>query len=135
MNRNEPARRHQARRHRQPDASLNHRRVTSALLVSAVLTITACGAKPDDVSTNGQPTRAADPLSAWQVYYDFTHPDFKQVGQPARTDPASAWQTYYDSTHPDFNRVGQPAGSDPVSAWQAYYDLTHPEPTPGQGAA
>jgi hypothetical protein len=84
--------------------SLNQRRATSALLVSAVLTIiTACGDNPDDGSTNGQPTRAADPVAAWQVYYDLTHPDFDQAGEPAGSDPVAAWQVYYDLTHPDFD--------------------------------
>jgi hypothetical protein len=87
MSTSESARWHQSRRNRQPDTlpatgldrrtTLNHRRATSALLVSAVLTvITACGDNPDNGSTNGQPTRAADPVAAWQAYYDQTHPDF-----------------------------------------------------------
>ena len=84
----------------------NHRRATSALLASAVLAITSCGDNPDDGSTSGQPTRAADPVSAWQVYYDLTHPDFDRVGEPAGSDPVSAWQVYYDLTHPDTASAG-----------------------------
>ncbi len=122
MSTSEPARWHQSRRSRQPDTASNRpdgpmsatglerssspiqRRATSALLVSAVLTIiTACGDNPDDGSTNGQPTRAADPAAAWQVYYDITHPDFDQAGEPAKSDPVAAWQVYYDLTHPDFD--------------------------------
>jgi hypothetical protein len=107
---------------------LNQRRATSALLVSAVLTIiTSCGDNPDNGTTNGQPTRAADPVAAWQVYYDQTHPDFDQAGEPAKSDPVAAWQVYYDQTHPDFDEAGEPAGSDPVAAWQVYYDQTHPD--------
>jgi hypothetical protein len=145
MSRSEPAGRRQWRRSRQPDtvssrldgsmpatglesgSSLNPRRSTAALLMSAVVAIAACGGNRDDGSTRGQATRAADPVSAWQVYYDLTHPDFDRVGEPAGSDPVSAWQVYYDLTHPDFDRVGEPAGSDPVSAWQVYYDLTHPD--------
>jgi hypothetical protein len=122
MSTSEPARWHQSRGSRQPDTasnqpdepmpatgldrrtSTNQRRATSALLVSAVLTIiTACGNNPDDGSTNAQPTRAANPAAAWQVYYDLTHPDSDQAGKPARSDPVAAWQVYYDLTHPDFD--------------------------------
>jgi hypothetical protein len=49
------------------------RRTIGALHVSAALTVTACGDGPSD----GRPAEAAgfDPVAAWQVYYDLTHPD------------------------------------------------------------
>jgi hypothetical protein len=113
--------------------SMNHRLATTALLVSAVLTITACGGNPNDGSTNGQPGHAArpDPASAWRVYYDVTHPDVGRAGSAARPDPASAWRVYYDVTHPDLERAGSAARPDPASAWQVYYDLTHPRQAAG----
>jgi hypothetical protein len=81
----------------QHTSRLQHRGTTSALLLSAVVTLAACGANPDDGSTTGRPTRPADPESAWQVYYEATHPDSGRVG----SDPESAWQVYYEATHPD----------------------------------
>ena len=86
--------------------SSNYRSATCALLVSAALAITACGDNPDNDTTSRQPTHAADPVSAWQVYYDQTHPDFG-AGAPAESDPVSAWQVYYDQTHPDFGAGAQ----------------------------
>jgi hypothetical protein len=72
------------------------RRTIGALLASAALTLTACGDGPSD----GGPADAAgfDPVAAWQVYYDLTHPDPETS---TGSDPAAAWQVYYDLTHPD----------------------------------
>ncbi len=108
--------------------ALNPRHVASALLVSAVLTLAACGADPHDGSTTGHPTRPADPESAWQAYYAATHPDPAAHGSRAGSDLESAWQAYYAATHPDPAAHGSRAGSDPESAWQAYYAATHPDP-------
>jgi hypothetical protein len=93
---------------------MNHRSVI-ALLVSGALAIAACGDDPAEEPSSGQPSAAeVDPASAWQEYYDVTHP-------APRVLPASPWEVYYDLTHPA-------PGADAVSGWEVYYDLTHPAP-------
>ena len=84
---------------------MNHLRVIAATLATGALAVSACGGNPADGSPNGEPATAnrPDPQSAWQVYYDLTHPDLAPAGPANRTESVSVspWQVYYDVTHPD----------------------------------
>ena len=71
----------------------------AALLAGAVITLSACGSA--EVPPSGAETPTVRPVTpshatAWQAYYDATHPTPNR--QPVTPSHATAWQAYYDAT-------------------------------------
>ena len=77
---------------------MKHITTLAAALAGVVIPLAACGTPVEE-----QPVRAEAPaissqqVSAWQEYYDATHPS---PGTKPAADHVSAWQEYYDATHP-----------------------------------
>jgi hypothetical protein len=93
------------------------RHTLAALLAGTIIAVSACGGpstRPDSAQAPTARPVAPQHVSAWQAYYDATHP------APATPRHITAWQAYYDATHP------APATPRHITAWQAYYDATHP---------